>query len=351
MGGDPQHSYYELHLADVVQETADARSFVLAIPDALAERFAYRAGQFLTFRIPWDGLELQRCYSLASAPDCGEPHKVTVKRVEEGRVSNWFNDRLAPGDRLRVLPPEGRFVLQDRNQPLALFAGGSGITPVISLVKTALLTSERRIKLVYANRDRDSIIFREELEGLAKRYSDRFELVHHLDVDRGFLDPGAARAHVLGLKAADFYICGPTPFMDTLEATLAELDVPRTQIFIERFISPVDPDRAALEAAPGPTPEAGEVPAEIEVTLEGAQHRVPYRAGQTLLEAAREAGLQPSFACEEGYCSTCMARLKRGRVTMRANDALTQQDLDAGYILTCQSVPQTVDCEIDWDDY
>ena len=93
------------------------------------------------------------------------------------------------------------------------------------------------------------------------------------------------------------------------------------------------------------------MPAEIEVTLEGAQHRVPYRAGQTLLEAAREAGLQPSFACEEGYCSTCMARLKRGRVTMRANDALTQQDLDAGYILTCQSVPQTADCEIDWDDY
>ena len=348
MDEDPRHSYHPLVVADVIRETEDARSFVFTIPEPLRELFVYRAGQFLTFRVPCQEMELQRCYSLASSPDCDEPHKVTVKRVDEGRVSNWFNDRLRPGDTLRTLPPEGRFVLHENDRPIALFAGGSGITPVISLVKTALVTTGRRLRLVYANRDRESVIFRAELDALAERHPDRLSVVHHLDVDRGFLDVGAAMAHLDGWQDADFYICGPGPFMATIEEVLGSLGADRHRVLIERFVSPTDPDRA--QPAPAPAP-GGATPDEIVFLLEGTTHRVRYEAGKTLLETARDAGLQPSFACEEGYCSTCMARLKRGQVQMRANDALTEQDLADGFILTCQSVPVSAECEIDWDDY
>ncbi len=346
MQADPKHVYYDLTVAAVVRETKDARSFVFGIPDALSDLFSYQAGQFLTFRVPFEGMELQRCYSLCSSPQWDEPHRVAVKRVADGRISNWFNDVVEVGHRVRVLPPEGRFVLHETDRPMALFSGGSGITPVLSLIKTALLTTGRRLKLVYANRDRDSIIFRDELERVRERYADRFELVHHLDVDRGFLDVGGAKAQLAGWEEAEFYICGPEPFMDTVEEVLATLGTDRHRIFIERFVSPTDPDRSPVrEEAP-----QGEVPDAIVIHLEGETHTVPYESGKTLLETAREAGLRPSFACEEGYCSTCMARLKRGSVAMRVNDALTERDLADGWILTCQGVPTSAECEIDWDE-
>jgi 3-ketosteroid 9alpha-monooxygenase subunit B len=347
MAEDPRHQYYELTVAEVISETADAASFVFAIPDELRSLFSYCAGQFLTFRVPWQGMELQRCYSLASSPERGEGHKVTVKRIDDGRISNWFNDELRAGSRIRVLPPEGRFVLRASDRKILLFSGGSGITPVISLIKTALVSSERPLKLVYANRDRDAIIFREELERLVAAHPTRLEVVHHLDMDRGFLDVGGAKAHLAGWEDADVYLCGPAEFMDVVEDALEAVGVERAHIHVERFVSPTDPDRAADAAAPVPSGDA--FPAEIVLKLDGATHRLPYTPGKTLLETAKEADLTPPFACEEGYCSTCMAKLVRGQVSMRTNDALTARDLEDGWILTCQGVPQSDECEIDWD--
>ena len=150
--------YHDLRVARVVEETHDARSIILAIPDDLKATFAYRAGQFLTFGVPLEGHQWVRCYSLASCPDTEDEHKVTVKRVQDGRISNWFNDRVAAGDVLHVMKPAGHFCLQDRPAPAVFFSGGSGITPVISLIKSALATTDRNLHLVYANRDENSII-------------------------------------------------------------------------------------------------------------------------------------------------------------------------------------------------
>jgi len=337
--------YYELSVARVVEETHDTRSFVLRVPEALRERFRYRAGQFLTFRIPWAEGELIRCYSLASSPGVDAEHKVTVKRVAEGRVSNWFNDQLREGDRLWVLPPSGRFVLRDSDAPLLLFGGGSGITPVISLVKTALASTDRRAKLFYANRDASSVIFRAELDALVDRYPERLVVVHHLDADSGFADERRVAAEVAGYPDADCYVCGPGPFMDVVEAALRAHHVPRERIFIERFVSPPDGHAPQPEIAAD-----AEVPQEIVVHLEGQTHHVPYRKGQSILEAVRAAGLEAPFACEEGYCGSCAAKKLQGEVVMATNDVFDAEEVEEGWILTCQGHPTGSLCEVLYED-
>lgn len=338
--------YHALRIARVIDETSDARSFVLEIPPELRAQFAYRAGQFLTFRVTVDGERLVRCYSLASSPDVDAEHKVTVKRIADGRVSNWMNDRLRGGDVLETMRPAGVFVLRDRATPLVLFGAGSGVTPVISLLKSALATTPRKVRLVYANRDADSIIFRAEIDRLAAAHRDRLEVVHRLDVESGFLDAQATRDYVGSWLDADFYVCGPTPFMDTVESTLGELGIARDRIHVERFVS-LSGDGAshAPKAAPG---DAAQV--RVRVRLDGQEREVPYTAGQTLLAAARAAGLEPPFACEEGYCSCCMAKLVRGTVRMAANDALDAGQLAEGWVLTCQSVPTSDEIEVEYPD-
>jgi len=341
--------FHPLRVARIVAETADAKSFVLDVPAELAEKFRYKAGQFLTFEVHVGGERLLRCYSLASSPDVDPPHKVTVKRVAEGRTSSWFNDAVHEGDVLQVMAPGGVFVLRASDAPICLFAGGSGITPVISLVKSALATTARRVKLVYANRDRDSIIFRDELDALARTHGDRLTIVHHLDLDQGFLVPAQAKAHVAGWEASDFYICGPGPFMDVVEATLLGVGVPEERIAIERFVSIGGPEdlvedaRAAREAADRAHPD------EIVLRLDGKLHRVPYTPGDTVLAAARKAGLEPPFACEDGYCGSCAAKRVRGDVTMRKNEVFSQREVDDGHILTCQARPASGELEVDYD--
>jgi len=235
-------SCHELRVARIIDETHDSRSIVFEIPDALRQTFRYKAGQFLSFKIPYEGRVLGRSYSLASSPDTDDEHKVTVKRVAGGRISNWLNDRLKVGDSLMVVPPAGLFVLGHETRGIVLFAGGSGITPVISIVKSALATTDRKLQLVYANRDERSIIFKAELDELRQRYRGRFAITYLVDVIDGFLTPERVRRHTAADVARDFYICGPGPFMDIVEHTLHELGVVgRGQIHIERFVSPHDP--------------------------------------------------------------------------------------------------------------
>ena len=335
--------YYHLRVSRVIDETADARSFVFEIPEELRERFAYRAGQFLSFRIEVDGHRLVRCYSLASAPGEGGPHKVTVKRVVEGRVSNWMNEHVAAGDTLEVMHPTGVFCLRERTTPVVLFGGGSGITPVISILKTVLATGERPVKLVYANRDESSIIFAQELEAIRRAHPERFELVHRLDVVHGFVDAARVVEEVGKRTDADFYICGPGPFMDVVEKGLQSLGVAPDQIFIERFTSPVDAPAAA-------TPVDTTGGTKITVKLDGKETVIEMGEGETILAAARRAGLEPPFACEEAYCGCCMAKVVSGQVEMRMNDGgIDQRQIDDGYILTCQGIPKG-DARIEWPD-
>jgi 3-ketosteroid 9alpha-monooxygenase subunit B len=341
--------FHALRVLEVIEETHDAKSIVLEVPAALAPAFRCRAGQFLTFRIPWNDFSIARCYSLSSAPELGEPLKVTVKRVDAGRMSNWLNDRVKPGDRIDVRPPAGAFLLRDEpGRPLCLFAGGSGIAPVISLIKTALATTRRRIRLVYANRDARSVIFEAELAALGRVYPDRLSLHHHLDDRSGLLGPAQLAALVAGFESSDFYVCGPTPYMDAVESALEQLGVDRLRVHFERFVSAVDPDRRAVAAAPAAGPAPG-APRSFRLTFESRTHEVPYLPGKTLLECAKAAGIEPPFSCEEGYCSCCMALLREGKVEMATNEALSAKDLKAGFVLTCQSRPLTPEIWVDYD--
>jgi ferredoxin-NADP reductase len=334
-----EHEYHPLTVLDVVDETADTRSFVLEIPAELEETFAYTAGQFCTFRATIDGEPVVRCYSMSSAPERGEPFTTAVKRVPGGRMSNWLNDAVAPGDALDVMRPTGLFVLRETDVPIVAFAGGSGITPVISIVKSALATTARPITLVYANRSDDAVIFGPELERLRAASGERLSVHHHLDSERGFLDAAGCAALVGERDHADFYICGPGPYMDTVEAGLTMLDVTPEQRFIERFVVPGDAaavdDVSATES--------------VTIRLQQRTHTVGYQPGDTILETARRGGLQPPFSCELGNCATCMAHLDEGSATMRANNALTPDEVDTGWVLTCQAVPTAREVVVDYD--
>ena len=218
------HGFHETRITRVIQENRDTRTYVLDAP------FRYQAGQFVTFRV---GGTL-RSYSMSSSPDTDTELMTTVKRVPGGLVSNWLHDNLAAGDVVEVTAPAGVFCLRESAAPLVAFAGGSGITPIISLAKSALATTGRRVRILAANRDADSVIFRAALDDLAERYPGRLEVRHHLDVVSGLV----GKAEVLDFAGtdadADFYLCGPAPFMELIERVLRARGTAPGQIFLDR---------------------------------------------------------------------------------------------------------------------
>jgi 3-ketosteroid 9alpha-monooxygenase subunit B len=346
----PARGYHALRVAAVIDETPDARSFVFELPSELAPLYRYKAGQFLTFQVALPDEMILRCYSLSSAPETDAAPKVTVKRVEGGRGSNWFNDTLAVGASIPVLPPTGLFVLRDSSAPLCFFAGGSGITPVISLIKSGLVTSRRRMLLIYANRDAVSVIFRAELDELERQHPDRLRVAHHLDAEKGFLEARQARSLIAGFEGAHFYICGPGPFMDVVESMLLAAGTERERIFIERFISLPSHQEVEAENITAAGEVAGQLhPSVVTIHLDGHTHRAPYQVGDTVLETARKAGLEPPFACEDGYCGSCAAKLVRGEVKMHKNEVFSAKEVAAGNILTCQSRPCSGELEVSYD--
>jgi ferredoxin-NADP reductase len=340
------HGFHRLRVRRIVEETDDTRSFVLDVPDDLGPAFAYRPGQFCTFRVHLGDGEHLRSYSMSSAPATGDPLTVTVKRVPGGLVSNWFNDHVAEGDVLDVTRPAGVFCLGDEARPVVALCGGSGVTPVMSIAKTVLATTGRPLRLLYANRDRASVIFDAELRALRDRHPDRFELRHHYDSDAGYLDRAAVGGFVAGHLEGDFYVCGPGPFMDLVEATLLAAGVDPDRILIERFTPGGSAPPATDAPAPSGDPEATET---VILILGGKKSTVDYRPGDTVLETARRGGLAPPFSCEAGNCATCMALLHEGDVTMRVNNALTPEEVEEGWILTCQALPRTRSLTVEYE--
>lgn len=326
-----------LRIKQVIQETSDAVSLVLDIPEPSRDTFRYAAGQFVTIRVTIDGTEHRRCYSMSSSPVVETDLRITVKRDRDGLVSNWINDTVNVGDALHVTPPEGRFVLTATERDVVTFAGGSGITPVFSLVHSALAATTRKTRLFYANRNLDSVIFREALAGLTDAHSGRLEVHHHLDDLDGVVSPqriadfigsagpkGEAHAHV------DYYICGPAPFMDTVERVLLGTGVPKQQVHLERF---------SVAADPPPDPAEAVVTEEVTIELGHSTVTAPYRAGNTVLQTARLAGLKAPSSCETGSCGTCMAHVVEGSARMLNNDALDDDEVAEGWVVTCQALP------------
>ena len=334
-----EHDYHSLPITAVIDETADTRSFVIDIPAALAHRFAYAAGQFCTFRASIGGEPIVRCYSLSSSPEARDPFTVTVTRVPGGKMSNWMNDTLSPGATIDMMPPSGLFVLRATETPIVAFAGGSGITPVLSIIKTALLTTARPVVLVYANRAPGSVIFADALEHLRTGFDGRLSVHHHLDSEHGFLDAAACAALVGDRTQADFYVCGPAPYMEVVGAGLKQRAVDAGRIFIERFELPAEAPAAGA---------ACEVES-IVIRLGGRRHTVAYEPGDTILETARRVGLKPPFNCQAGNCGTCMAFLSEGRARMRVNTVLNAEEVEAGWVLTCQAIPTSREVVVDYD--
>lgn len=333
---------YSLQVSAVIDETADARSLVLDIPQSLRDRFDYKPGQFLSFRVPVAGKLLTRCYSMASSPLVDALPKVTVKRVDGGRVSNWMNDVQA-GDWLEVLPPAGHFCLDEHQvddvRPLVLFGGGSGITPVFSILKSTLHASVRPIKLIYANRDEQSVIFKDELRELIKAHPDQLHVVHILDSVQGFLTDAQVRHLLRGSAGGDYFICGPGPFMDTVERTLLALGESAECIHVERFVSPPDPDQLLAEEAQARAAALDSHCEALIVELDGQQHEIPCHPGDTLLQSCKAAGLDVPSSCEEGFCGACMCVVQEGQTQLARNDVLSAGELAAGWTLACQSRP------------
>ncbi|MCI3274370.1 ferredoxin--NADP reductase [Streptomyces cylindrosporus] len=309
----------------IVEETADARTFVL---DPHGGRFTYQAGQFCVFRVRVDGRHLLRSYSMSSAPETDAELMTTVKRVPDGKVSNWLLDHVSEGDELELTEPRGLFCLRPADSPLLGFSGGSGITPILSLAKSTLAATDRSVRLLCADRDRDAAIFRSVLEDLAARHPGRLTVVRHLDAERGFLDPAAVREFVGADGDGDAYVCGPEPFMELVESALPGPG----RVFSERFGG--DAPAPVVNGSSAP-----EVSGTVTILLGNKRVSVPKHPNETLLQSARRAGLTPPFSCEAGNCASCMAKLTEGSATMRVNDALTEEEVAEGYVLTCQGVP------------
>ncbi|GAA3067728.1 ferredoxin--NADP reductase [Streptosporangium carneum] len=336
----------KVRVVEVIRETADAHSLVLEPEEGDRDRFGYRPGQFLTIRVPTtrEG-GAARCYSLCSSPVRDEKLKVTVKRTVGGYGSNWICDNVTEGDVLEVLRPSGTFTPDTLEEDLLLMAGGSGITPVMSILKSCLHAGTGAVTLVYANRDENSVIFRDELIALTREYGRRLTVVHWLESVQGL-----PTAEGLGALAGPYtdrraFVCGPGPFMDLAVATLTGLGMPHARVHVERFTSlstdPFVDSEVVLDASAGVST--------VEVELDGQTTSVSWPRGNHLLDVLLAAGLDAPFSCREGACSACACVLLEGEVTLDHNEVLDKQDLADGLILACQAIPVSERLKVTYD--
>lgn len=329
-------SALRLRVAEVIRETADACSLVFDVPDELSGEFAYRPGQFLTVRVPADGGAVARCYSLSSSPETGDRPAITVKRAGYG--SAWLVDHVSEGDELDVLPPAGTFTPDSLDSDLLLFAGGSGITPVMSIVKSALARGRGQVTVIYANRDENSVIFARRLRELAAD-NPRLLVIHWLDSVQGHPAPAALAALARPFRDHEPLLCGPGPMMEVVREALGQLGIPSGRIRAERFRSLTEDP---FSERPRPEPDAADAPAAtLEVTMDGEKQVLPWPPGSRMLDVLIDAGFDAPFSCREGICGACACQVTDGEVKMANNDVLDGDDLDEGIILACQSTPLT----------
>ncbi|MFD4404229.1 2Fe-2S iron-sulfur cluster-binding protein [Nocardia sp. NPDC058499] len=330
-----------LRVAQVIAETTDASSLVFEVPEQAREKFAYQPGQFLTLRIPSDRTgSVARCYSLASSPFTDDLPKVTVKRTKDGYGSNWLCDNIKPGDELEVLPPSGVFTPKDLDDDLLLCAAGSGITPVMSILKSALDRGTGRIVLFYANRDPESVIFATELRELAEKNPQRLVVLHWLETLQGLPTVTALAELFRPFTSHAAFMCGPKPFMDGVHDALGQLGVPRNRTHAEIFNSLAgDPfaDSAPVEISAEEAADA----ATVEVELDGEMHNLSWPRKQTLVDIMLDKGLDVPYSCQEGECGSCACTVLEGKVEMENAEILDPEDIEAGYILGCQARPVT----------
>lgn len=335
-----------LTVTAVIEESPDAKSVVLEVPDEHRDRFDYRPGQFLTLRVPSELTgSAARCYSLASSPHTDDAPKFTVKRTSGGYASNWLCDNLSIGDTIDVLPPSGQFTPQDLDADFLLWAAGSGVTPVISILKSVLAAGTGRVVLCYANRGEASVIFAAELRDLAARYADRLTVLHWLESIQGLPTRAQLGGFARHYTSYQSFICGPAPFMEVVKDALSEAGVPRENIHLELFQSltgdpfsdmPID-DIADDEEA-----------AETEISIDGEVHQLGWPKSRNLVDVMLAAGLDVPFSCREGNCGSCAATVVEGEVDLGNAAILEKEDIAEGLFLACQARPVSSKLKIEF---
>jgi ring-1,2-phenylacetyl-CoA epoxidase subunit PaaE len=349
--------FHTLMISDLRRETADAVSLAFTVPDRLREAYCYTPGQYLTLRATIDGEDVRRSYSICSGLDDGEL-RVVIKRVDGGAFSGWANALLHSGDRLSVMTPDGRFgvpIEPGAMRTLVAFAAGSGIAPVMAILKTVLGREAGRFFLFYGNRTGAGIIFREQLEDLKDRHMGRLSVFHVLSREQqdiavlnGHLDAEKLQLQMRGIVPIDSvdhaFVCGPQPMIEGLEKALADLGMQRDRVHVERFTPGVGGRPRPVVAAATQRPKAIAT-----VISEGVRADIPVAEGEAIIDAAIRAGRSLPYSCKGGMCCTCRARLLEGRVEMTVNYSLEPWETEAGFILTCQSRPVTERVVIDYD--
>ncbi len=352
---------HTLKVADIRRETADTVSVLMDIPENLKETFAYKQGQYITFVKDFEGEELRRPYSICEAPSSGEV-RVAIKQIQDGRFSTFANQTLQIGDTLDVMPPMGNFttdVSPSNENRYIFFAVGSGITPIISNIKTILEVEENsRVVLLYGNRNSDSIIFKEEIEDLKNRYLNRFEIYFVLskDIDvpvslRGRIDVDKCETFekISPLKGANgYYLCGPEEMILSVSDWIEKSGTDRSKIHFELFSTGKQTTNKVEESKIKLT--TGTALVDVIIDGETVQFELE-KDGKSIMDAALDAGADVPFACKGGVCCTCRAKVIEGDVNMAVNYALQPDEVENGFVLSCQSHPVTDRVVLDFDEF
>ena len=334
-----------LTVKEVIRETKDSITVVFEKP---VFNMPYESGQFLTLISKINNKETRRAYSLCTSPFVDKYPAVTIKRVENGLMSNFLNDNLQAGHKVAVLPPMGNFITNyenSRKRSLVLFGGGSGITPLLSILKSVLIKEPAsKVLLVYANRNEESIIFKEKLKKLESQYKGRFCVSHVLENVEGYLTQNLIEALVskhTNIKLASYFICGPKPMMDLVTSSLLAFSVPDENIKKESFLNEEISDEQNL------TNKKETVDRQVKVILDGTVFEVKVSSNRSILDSGLDMGIDMPYSCQSGLCTACRGKLKSGKVNMTSSDGLSDEQLAEGYVLTCQSHPETDDVVVE----
>jgi ring-1,2-phenylacetyl-CoA epoxidase subunit PaaE len=352
--------FHPLKVKEIIRETPEAVSLGFDVPADLKEDYKYKQGQYLTLRFYIEGEEIRRSYSICSSPFEKEKLEVAIKKVKGGKVSNYINDILKPGDIIDVMVPMGNFhsELHETNMKhYILFAGGSGITPMMSIMKAVLAAEpQSMITLLYGNNDEPAIIFRKQIDELAEKSGGRLKAIYVLNIPpsnhplllHGMMTKDKnlelIREYVDLKSDNEYFICGPTPMMDGVMAALKESNVDESRIHIEYFSTPATAQTP--QSAPS-MPIAKD--ASLTIIMDGDEYQTIMLPDEPVLFAAKRIGLDAPYSCQNGSCSTCRAKLLEGKVYMKVNFALTPKDVASGFILTCQSLPLTEVLVVSYD--
>lgn len=356
--------FHTLTIAAVQKETSECISVLFQVPEALRETYRFKQGQNITLKTIINGEEVRRSYSICSSPFDNEL-QVAIKAVATGRFSSWANNQLKAGDVVEVLPPTGRFFTElnpAHKKHYLAFAAGSGITPILSIIKTTLaFEPNSRFTLIYGNRNRASVIFKEQLEGLKNRYMHRFTLHHILSREKTDAPVNHGRINaekcdqleklVPFSRMDEVFICGPESMIFSVKEWLEAKGLDKKKIHFELFTTPATGNAQSLAntTAAGILPDAGKS-SSITVRLDGIAFDFPLAYdGPSILDAALQQGADLPYACKGGVCATCRAKLVEGEVAMDINYALEPEEIEQGYILTCQSHPRTHKVTVDFD--